>query len=123
MAILYEADLHPSKLELLSRWLPTRPWYRGPASPDMRKVTSFRFDDPAGEVGLEALIVRAGDGPLMQAPLSYRGAPLERADEWLIGTMQHSVLGRRWVYDACGDPVYAEALAAAILTGAAQADE
>jgi hypothetical protein len=33
------------------------------------------------------------------------------------------VLGRRWVYDACGDPVYAAALATAILTGAGQAEE
>jgi hypothetical protein len=36
--------------------------------------------------------------------------------------MQHSVLGERWVYNACGDPTYAQALATAILTGGTQAD-
>jgi hypothetical protein len=33
------------------------------------------------------------------------------------------VLGQRWVYDACGDPVFAAALAAAVLADAGQADE
>lgn len=31
------------------------------------------------------------------------------------------MLGRRWVYDGCGDPVWAATLAAAILTGGTQA--
>ncbi len=31
--------------------------------------------------------------------------------------------GRRWVYDACGDPVYAAALVSAIFTGTGQAEE
>jgi len=85
-------------------------------------VTSYRFDDPAGEVGIETFVVRAG-GSLLQIPLTYRGAPLDFGDEWLVGTMEHSVLGSRWVYDGCGDPVYAEALATAILTGGTQAEE
>jgi hypothetical protein len=123
MAILYRAELRPGKLELLTAWLPARPWYRGPAAPDLRRVTSYRFDDPAGEVGIETFVVRAGDGSLLQIPLTYRGAPLDFGDEWLVGTMEHSVLGPRWVYDGCGDPVHAEALATAILTGGAQAEE
>jgi hypothetical protein len=36
--------------------------------------------------------------------------------------VQHSVLGERWVYNACGDPVYARVLATAILTGGAHAE-
>lgn len=36
--------------------------------------------------------------------------------------MQHSVLGRRWVYEACFDPAYAAALATAIFTGGTQAE-
>jgi hypothetical protein len=123
MALLYRAELRPGKLELLNAWLPTRPWYRGPAAPELRRVASYRFDDPAGEVGIETFIVRGGDGPLLQVPLTYRGAPLEFGDEWLVGTTEHSVLGRRWVYDGCGDPVYADALASAILTGGGQAEE
>jgi hypothetical protein len=89
----------------------------------LQRVTSFRFDDPAGEVGVETMIVRSGDGRLLQVPLTYRAAPLELADEWLIGTTDHSVLGPRWVYDGCGDPVYAAALVTAIFTGGGAAAE
>ncbi|GAB3823785.1 hypothetical protein ACFPIJ_62595 [Dactylosporangium cerinum] len=123
MALLHRADLTPSKLELLNAWLPTRSWYTGPAEPDLAKVGAFRLDDPAGAVGVETMLVRAGDGPVLQLPLTYRGAPLAGAEGWLIGTTEHSVLGPRWVYDAVGDPVYAAVLAATILTGAGQAAE
>jgi hypothetical protein len=44
-------------------------------------------------------------------------------DGWLVGTAEHSVLGRRWVYDGCADAVYAAALTSAILTGGGQAEE
>ncbi|AVT34907.1 hypothetical protein C6361_29345 [Plantactinospora sp. BC1] len=123
MALLHRAALHPGKLELLADWLPGRRWYRGPAAADVVRVASFRFDDPDGAVGIETMLVRSGDGPVHQVPLTYRAAPLPGGDDWLIGTTEHSVLGRRWVYDACGDPVYASALAAAIVTGSGQAEE
>ena len=123
MALLYRAELRPDKLDLLNAWLPTRPWYRGPEEPELRRVAAYRFDDPAGEVGVETFVVRAGDGPLLHVPLTYRGAPLDGADRWLVGTTEHSVLGRRWVYDGCADPVYAGTLATAIRTGGGQADE
>src|SRR5215218_7739419 len=100
MALLHRAEITPTKLELLDAWLPTRAWYRGPADPGLAKVGAFRFDDPAGEVGIETLLVQAGDGPVLQVPLTYRAAPLAGAEPWLIGTTEHSVLGRRWVYDA-----------------------
>jgi hypothetical protein len=122
MALLHRAELHPTKLELLTAWLPTRPWYRGPVA-DLRRVASYRFDDPAGEVGIETLLVRASGGRLLQTPLTYRNMPLDGREQWLIGTADHSVLGRRWVYDACGDPLYASLLATTILTGAGQAEE
>jgi hypothetical protein len=123
MALLYRAVVSPSKLELLAAWLPSRPWYQGPAAPDLVRVTSYRFDDPAGAVGVETMLVTTEGGPLWQVPLTYRGAPVEGADRWLVGTAEHSVLGRRWVYDGCGDPVYVNALAQTILTGGRQADE
>jgi hypothetical protein len=123
MALLHRADMRPSKLELLTGWLPTRPWYPGPTAAGLRRVVSFRFDDPDGEVGIETLLVRAGEGPLIQAPLTYRGAPLPGADDWLLGTSEHSVLGTRWIYDGCGDPLYASTLASAILAGTGQAEE
>jgi hypothetical protein len=124
MAILYRADLRPTKLELLAAWLPGRPWFPTPASGGLTRVAAYRFDDPDGEVGIETFLVRAGDGgPLVQVPLTYRGAPLDGGDRWLVGTMEHSVLGQRWAYDACGDPVYAATLAEAILGGGREAEE
>nr|BFE75101.1 hypothetical protein GCM10020092_084020 [Actinoplanes digitatis] len=113
MALLYRAELKPSKLELVAAWLPGRPWFEGPATAAIERVAAYRFDDPAGEVGIETLLVRFGDGPIHQVPLTYRGAPLDDGGDWLVGTMEHSVLGRRWVYDALGDPVYLAALAGA----------
>ncbi|GAA2362727.1 CG0192-related protein [Dactylosporangium salmoneum] len=124
MALLYRADLTPGKLDLLAPWLPARPWYRGPAEPQLVRVSAFRFDDPAGAVGVETILVRAEEGgPVFQVPLTYRDAPLAGAEAWLLGTAEHSVLGTRWIYDAAGDPVYAAALTAAVLTGGTEARE
>ncbi|GAA3735494.1 hypothetical protein GCM10022225_17680 [Plantactinospora mayteni] len=123
MALLHRAQIHPGKLELLADWLPGRRWYQGPAPADVVRVASSRFDDPDGAVGIETMLVRSADGPILQVPLTYRDAPLPGGDDWLVGTTEHSVLGRRWVYDACGDPVYACALAGAIVTGGCQAEE
>lgn len=123
MALLHRAELRPSKLELLVPWLPGRSWFAGEAGAEVTRVAAYRFDDPAGEVGVETLLVRAGDGPVLQVPLTYRGAPLAGADDFFVGLVEHSVLGRRWVYDACGDPVYPPLLAAAVLADAGQAEE
>lgn len=121
MALLHQAELRPSKNELIQGWAPTQPWFEG--SPRILSVASFRFDDPDGEVGIETLLVAAGDGPVFQVPLTYRNSPLRGGDPWLIGTMQHSVLGQRWVYDATGDPVYLAAVATAALSGVGQAEQ
>lgn len=120
MAILYQATIRPSKLELLAEWLPTRPWFRGEADAEFISIAAYRFDDPEGEVGVETILVRAGTGPVLQAALTYRGSPLAGAEESLICTMEHSVLGKRWIYDGVGDPVYLQTLATAALTGGHQ---
>jgi hypothetical protein len=59
---------------------------------------------------------------VLQVPLTYRGAPLHGGERSLVGMMEHSVLGTRWVYDAVGDPVYLATMAAAALTGGTQAE-
>jgi len=123
MALLHRAELRPSKLELLAAWLPGQDWYQGSTAAELTRVAAYRFDDPDGAVGIETMLVQAGDGPIHQVPMTYRGAPLEGGDAWLIGTMDHSVLGPRWAYDACGDPVYVAALADALLAGTGQAEE
>jgi Maltokinase N-terminal cap domain len=121
VAIVYRTTLRPSKLELLSSWAPRQPWWPSGAQPELSQVGAYRFDDPGGEVGIETLLVRTANGVLLQAPVTYRGKPLPGADEHLVGTGEHGVLGPRWVYDGCGDPVYVTALATAILTGGTQA--
>jgi hypothetical protein len=122
MALVYNATLTPSKLDLLTTWLPTQPWYTGPVG-EVERLASFRFDDPAGAVGIESMLVRVGDGPVHHVPLTYRHAPLPGADDWLLSTAEHSVLGTRWVYDGTRDPLYAATLAAAILGDTGQAEQ
>lgn len=121
MAILYDAELTPSKSELLSQWLPSQPWFAGDAG-ELELLGAFRFDDPAGEVGVETHLLRVGERTY-HVPLTYRGAPLSGAEEFLITTMEHSVLGTRWIYDATADPVYVAELAAALLTGKPQVQQ
>ena len=119
MALIHRATIRPTKAELLADWVPAQPW----GEPEFDLVGAYRFDDPDGEVGIETHILSTADGQLLQVPLTYRGAPLLGAEQFLICTMEHSVLGRRWIYDATGDPVYARALASVLLAGVEQADE
>jgi hypothetical protein len=123
MAIIHKATLTPTKLELLTQWLPGRAWYPADSAEGLARVAACRFDDPAGEVGVETFVARAGDGPLVHVPMTYRAEPVEGAEHWLIGTTEHSVLGARWVYDAVGDPIYVAALVEAIRSGGHQAEE
>lgn len=122
MALLHQATLTPSKLELLAAWLPGRSWYAG-SDGEVERVASYRFDDPAGAVGIETMLVRTGDGPVHQIPLTYRDEPLPGGDDWLVTTAEHSVLGKRWIYDGTRDPLYAVTLANAILGNAGQAEQ
>lgn len=124
MAILHRTTMTPTKLELLTDWLPGRPWYRGGAgAPRLVKVGGFRLDDPEGEVGIEFMAVAdTHDGQVVtyHAPMTYRGAPLEGAQDALIGVSEHGVLGTRWIYDGTRDPVLAGQLVA-LLAGRAVA--
>lgn len=123
MAILHRATLAPTKLELLAGWLPGRAWSATASGAPLTPAGAYRFDDPAGAVGVETHLVATVAGRVLQVPLTYRGEPLPDAQDHLVGTMEHSVLGRRWVYDGCGDPVWAAVTAAALLTGGSQVEE
>jgi hypothetical protein len=114
-----DATLTPSKLELLSAWMPTQPWFTGDAA-DIARVGSFRFVDPHGEVGIETILV-ASVGVTYQVPLTYRSEALPEAEDYFVGTMDHSVLGPRWVYDATGDPAYVDEIVRVIREGDTQA--
>ncbi|OKJ65997.1 maltokinase N-terminal cap-like domain-containing protein [Streptomyces sp. CB02261] len=122
MAVIHATTLQPNKIELLTEWLPAQEWYSGA---DARPVQAggFRLDDPAGEVGIELMVVTDGEGDAAVTyftPMTYRSGPVAGAEPALIGTMEHGVLGRRWVHDATHDPVFVAQLYA-LLTGRAQA--
>ena len=119
MALVHRATLAPSKQELVESWLTTRSWASDRTV--VGKLAEYRFDDPAGEVGVETILWHTDDGVVLQTPLTYRAKPLVGREMHLIGTSEHFVLGQRWLYDGCGDPVWAATLAAAILTGGIQA--
>jgi len=111
VAIIHQrATVTPTKRELAAAWL-DREGLGGAGEVEM--LGSYRFDDPAGVVGIEALLARRA-GEVFHLPVTYRGAPLDGAEAHLIATLEHSVLGHRWVYDATGDPVSLACYAAAL---------
>ncbi|MGP9536987.1 maltokinase N-terminal cap-like domain-containing protein [Brachybacterium sp. AOP43-C2-M15] len=99
MAIIHRAELRPTKPEILRAFLADRSWGEA-GEPEL--LGAYRFDDPDGEVGVECHLARVGE-TVYHLPLTYRPAPLPDAEEHLLTTMQHSVLGERFVYDGLND--------------------
>lgn len=124
MATIHRTTMTPTKLELITDWLPKQSWYVGGAgTPDLVRAGGFRLDDPEGEVGIEFMVVvdaAAAQEPVAYlVPLGYRGAALEGVPaEALIGTSEHGVLGTRWIYDGAHDPVVLARLSALLRGGA-----
>jgi hypothetical protein len=118
MAIVHNTTMNPTKLELLTAWLPAQPWFAGSGrTPELTRAGGFRLDDPAGEVGIEIMLVAdgsAGEPVVYQVPMTYHGAELAGAEGRLIGTSEHGVLGKRWLYDGTRDPVLVAQLVAFI---------
>lgn len=123
MSEIFATTMNPTKNELIGAWLPRQPWFAGGPGPVLETLGGFRLDDPAGEVGMEFIIV-ADTAPRTPVtyfvPLAYRGAPLPGADPFLLGTSEHGVLGTRWIYDAEGDPLW-HAQVRALLAGEVRA--
>lgn len=123
MALLYtDTTLVPSKLELVAEWLPKQPWFTGDPT-KIARVSGYRLDDPEGEVGIDGLLVSAGEDRVYHVPLTYRGAPLDGGEAHLVGTMEHGVLGTRWVTEGIGDPVYRAVIAQVIAQGGTGGEE
>jgi hypothetical protein len=95
------ATLTPHFREFLPAWVADQPWYEGTGA--LRPAGFLRFEDPAGEVGMETHLLHDGQA-VYQVPLTYRPGPLEGGV--LVATAEHSVLGTRWIYDAVTDPVW-----------------
>ncbi|MFD7627442.1 1,4-alpha-glucan branching protein [Streptomyces sp. NPDC059851] len=123
MAVIHRTTMTPTKLELLAAWLPGQPWYTTTGgAPEPVRAGGFRIDDPEGEVGIDFMVVAdaSAEPPVAyHVPLTYRGAPLDGAEAGLLGTSEHGVLGKRWIYDATHDPVAVERLLA-LLRGEAE---
>jgi hypothetical protein len=127
MSVIHKTTMAPTKVELLAAWLPTRSWYTATGgAPELERTGGFRLDDPEGEVGIEFLVVTdssgaaAGSAPRgYLVPMTYRAAPLAGAEDALIGTSEHGVLGTRWLYDGAHDPVLVGQLTA-LLRGKAE---
>jgi hypothetical protein len=124
MATIHNTTLAPSKLEVLTAWLPSQPWYLDAGQPPkLSKAGGFRLDDPAGEVGIEFMVVRDaadGDQVAYHVPMTYRDAAEPGMEAGFIGTMEHGVLGTRYVYDAAYDWVFVTQVVA-LMQGHAQA--
>ncbi len=118
MAIVHRATVSPTKQEIVTSWLDAQSWG---AEGRVEMLGSYRFDDPAGEVGVESLVIRRG-GTHLQLPLTYRGAPMDDAGARLLTTMEHSALGRRWIYLATSDPVGVDCFVKALFGEVEQAD-
>ncbi|MEU7477869.1 hypothetical protein AB0A63_17920 [Lentzea sp. NPDC042327] len=106
------AALTPPFRDFVPAWVARQDWYAGEGP--LRPVGYFRFSDPAGEVGVETHLLRAGES-VYQVPLTYRPAPLDGGA--LLTTAEHSVLGPRWIYDAVTDPVWHAAVLDLVTTG------
>lgn len=102
---MYEAAMTPSFRDFLPSWVACQPWYAGSGVPALRLLGTYRLQDLAGEVGIETHLVTDGV-TAYQVPMTYRGHPLTGAEQALIATATHAVLGRRWIYDAEADPVW-----------------
>lgn len=104
IAQIYDAELDPTKEHVAQRF-----------GGFVTLLGSYRLVDPAGEVGIEVLVGTDFDGRVVQLPLTYRGA--EADPRHTLTELEHSVLGRRWVSNALGDPVAVAQFIRTILTG------
>jgi len=111
MSLIHRTTVTPTKLELLTDWLPTQPWYRGSGRPELAKAGGFRLDDPKNVVGIEFMVVLDG-GVTYHVPMTYRSEPLADGTDALVGVMRHGVLGERFAYDGVHDPVLVSTLVA-----------
>ncbi|MFT3661024.1 MAG: hypothetical protein QM809_06395 [Gordonia sp. (in: high G+C Gram-positive bacteria)] len=123
MGIVYpQAQLSPAKIEIVREWLSRRSWFDlDPETVVTRRRFGYRFDDPAGAVGVESVLVETGDA-VFQVPMTYRSAALPGAEDHFLATMEHSALGTRWIHFGLGDPVAVRAFVTAIVEGGSSVD-
>lgn len=115
MGIIYNTSMKPSKNELVAAWLVRQDFFTSKKEPKLEHVGGFRLEDPAGAVGIEFRLYADNadlSDVIYHVPLTYRDAPLKSAQQYLMGTSEHGILGTRYIYDAAGDPVFTAQLEA-----------
>lgn len=123
MALIYDASIEPGKVDVATRWAGEQRWFAGDdADQPVEKIAAYRFDDPDGVAGFELLLLQRGE-TLFQVPVAYRPEPIDDAWAEPIATMEHSVLGTRYVYPATADPVFWRQLVHAVATGTGQVEQ
>ncbi len=107
------AVLDPWLPDLLHRWLPHQRWYPSKGrGVSLRAAGSFTLHDPSGQAHVEVQLVALDSGDqvdVVQIPLTYRAQADPGLEHALLGTVEHSTLGRRWVYDGPHDPAFVAA--------------
>lgn len=105
IAKIYTTTLSPTKESIARAWVG-----------DVTLLGSYRLVDTLdGETGIEVLIAADPDGRLVQIPFSYRSEEINPAHT--LSTIEHGVLGTRWVSNALGDPSAVREFIRTILTG------
>lgn len=103
-AKIYDAELNPSKNELVERY-----------SPIVELQGSYRAVDRDDNVGIEVLVGTDSEGALTQCGFSYRDASIALDDE--LTPLTHSELGQRSVAPLTADPVAVREILQLILSG------
>ncbi|WP_080792741.1 CG0192 family protein [Corynebacterium pacaense] len=105
IAKIYKTTLDPTKEAVARAWVG-----------DVKLVGSYRLVDTVDDAtGIEVLIASDPDGRLVQIPFTYRSQEIN--PEQTLTTIEHGVLGTRWVTNALGDPVAVREFIRTILTG------
>ena len=82
MAVHHPAKIVPGKLELLQAWVPHQPWTGGTDTSTLARLGSYRFDDPAGQVGIETHLLGTADGQVLQVSIAGDGRSAQRSEGW-----------------------------------------
>ncbi|MDU0479704.1 hypothetical protein QVA66_10710 [Staphylococcus chromogenes] len=106
-AEILEATLDPSKQDVVRVWLP-----------DATLTGSYRLVDTDNEVGIEGVLARDADDRIVQIPVTYRASSTGAE----FATLEHSVLGTRYVSKALEDPVAIAEYVRLILAGDTDAE-
>mgnify|MGYP006993655644 CR=1 FL=1 len=78
MATIHQVTLTPGKDDLVAAWIGDQRWYQAKGrTPRLRRLDSWRLDDPAGEVGEVRDPGRVGGGVDLGA--------LSRVNQRLVG--------------------------------------